>query len=144
MSKIVYLGPVDSGDPSTTYRLPGDPGEADVVLQRNAEVEVSAAQAKALNADERHRFAAKAPAPSEEEAGPIRGYASMSPEEVIEALGDPRQVPSATVAQAIVDYEKANAKRKTVVEAAEHQVEAFGPAPPAPEETPESANGEKG
>lgn len=137
MPELTYRGPKDPADPTTRYRLRVKAGE-DVVLHRGHSAKVTDAQAKKLKADEDHVFTAGKPTAGDE--GPLPGYDDLSAEQVLEALDDRRQVPTADVAQAVADYEAENENRKSVVEAAEHQVEAF--APTGSEETPDGA-GEK-
>jgi hypothetical protein len=122
VAKIAYLGPTDPDDKSRVYRLPGDP---DVVLPIGVEVEVTPAQKKALDGDADHKFG-KA---TEADAGePFSGYSDLNADEVVKALGDPKRVPTLEAAQAVLDFEKDHDDRKTVTEAAAHQVEAFAAA----------------
>jgi hypothetical protein len=115
---IVYDGPVDADDPSVVYNLPGD--DANVVLPLGEEVEVSSAELKRLKQDEAHRFSTGTEKAKNPDA-PWPDYDDLNADEVVGRLGDPNQ---AGAAQAVLAYEGANEKRKTVLEAAEHQVEA--------------------
>lgn len=128
MAEIVYLGPADAADPGTRYRLRGKTRADDVVLTKGVPVDVNPSQAKRLRADDDHRFGT--PKEAKREAGqPIPGYDELNADEVIEALGDPKRVNAAT-AQAILEYEEAReSSRKTVLEAAQAQVDAFNNVP---------------
>jgi hypothetical protein len=118
---IVYDGPVDADDPSVVYNLPTD--DAIVVLPLGQEVEVSSADLKRLKADEAHSFSTGGKAKNPD--APWPDYDDLNADEVVERIGDPTHTPAAAAAQSVLAYEKAGEKRKTVIEAAEHQVEAF-------------------
>jgi hypothetical protein len=113
---VRYEGPVDSDDASVVYNLPGKDGN--LVLPLHESVEVSGADLKRLRADKAHNFKTGKQAADE---APWPDYDDLNADQVLERLGDPSQ---ATVAEAVVEYEKAHEKRKTVLDAAEHQVEA--------------------
>jgi hypothetical protein len=120
---VVYDGPVDSDDPSVAYVLPGDPGEPNVTLPLGQEVEVSADDLKRLKKDEAHNF--KTGKQKAEATAPWPDYDDLNADQVIERLDDPNHTPHAEAAQSVLAYEEATEKRKTVLEAASHQVEAF-------------------
>lgn len=123
---VTYLGPVTKGDPTTIYRIPGTPGEGgDIELPRGVAVEVTAAQAKALRDDELHDFKMGELKPGE--IAPWPEYDDLTAEQVVERVNDPNVVGTFTAAEAVVEYEKANEKRKTVLDAAEAQAENFRP-----------------
>lgn len=128
-SKVTYLGPKDDREVNTIYRLPaaGADGE-DLVLHVGIAREATDAQIKALKKDKAHKFAdGDVDVGSDDAGAPWPDYPTLSAEDVVERIGDPAETPNADFAREIVAWEKAHDKRKTVVDAAEHQAEAYEP-----------------
>jgi hypothetical protein len=118
---VVYDGPVDSSDETVVYNLPTD--DSVVALPLGQEVEVSGADLKRLKQDEAHRFSTGPK--SDNPDAPWPDYDDLSADQVVERIGDPSHTSAAGAAKAVLAYEQGNEKRKTVLEAAKHQVEAF-------------------
>lgn len=125
--RVTYIGPKDPNEVTTVYRLPGDPGEDDLVLTRGIPADATPAQIRALKKDKAHRFSEGEAEVSETEGAPWTDYGDLSAEDVVARIGDPELTPSADFARSVVDWENAHDKRKTVVEAAEHQAKAYDP-----------------
>lgn len=123
---ITYLGPKRSDESYLNgYRLPADsPDGEDLVLVKGIPSKATEAQIRALKKDKDHKFQV-GDAAGEDADAPWPDYPGLDADQVIERLGDPDETPSADVATAVVDWESGHGKRKTVIEAAKHQAEAY-------------------
>jgi hypothetical protein len=130
---ITYLGATDPRDSTVVYVLPGPPGEPNLELAIGHPVEVTAAQAKALNGDEEHRFGSGKVEFDPDAAAPWPDYATLDADEAIARIDNPALTATAAKAREVEAWEKDHDDRKTVVEAATHQAEVYEAGEPAAE-----------